>query len=601
MTGHHGVSFVVPVYNGRQWLPSVLDAIRSQGHGGPWEIILVDDGGTDGASRWLRERAAAGALTVVAGPRRGAAAAVNAGIREARYPIICQVDQDVVPQPRWLAELLTAFDDPDVAAAQGRYILDASAGFWARVMGRDLEWRYARMRGDFTDHACTGNTAYRARALHAVGLLDETLGYGYDNDLSYRLARAGYRLAFCRGAVSVHHWREGASGYVRQQFGVGYGRLDVLCRHPSRMRGDQVSNAVMMAHAPVTLLALVLLAVSALSPLSRATPALAYAAGALFALLSIERAVAGVRAWRHTGDHAALAFPVAHLARNAAWAWAIVLWMARRIAGRSPLPTHSMRRRHASMFEPERPQRLNDRDLAGTLLALVPAYNEVESLERVVGELRRLAPAADVLVVNDGSTDATPDLLPELGVNWLTMPTRVGVGGAVRAGLRYAVARGYTYVVRIDGDGQHRVADIGRLLAPVAADRLDAAIGSRFMGRRQRRRPTLLRSAQAVLAACLSATTRRRITDPTSGFCLFGPRALQLLARHHPTGYAEPELILLLHRNGFRVGEVPVRTRPRRTGRTSLTPARALVACGRTLLALLLVPTRRAVADRSES
>ena len=203
------------------------------------------------------------------------------------------------------------------------------------------------------------------------------------------------------------------------------------------------------------------------------------------------------------------------------------------------------------------------------MLALVPAFNEELNLARVVRELRRVAPDLDILVVNDGSTDGTIDLLPTLGIDWLTLPQRVGVGGAVRAGLRYAVRQGYDYVVRIDGDGQHRASDVVRMLAPVVRGRLDASIGSRFvptMRPRPGRRLTLRRLSQAALAGCLTVWTRQRFTDPTSGFWLFGPRAVRLLGRHHPTGYAEPELVLFLCRNGLRVGEVPIRMRPRRAG-----------------------------------
>ena len=152
---------------------------------------------------------------------------------------------------------------PAVAAAQGHYRTAPDAGFWARMMGRDLEQRYRRIRGDEVDHVCTGNTAYRASALHQVGLLDETLGYGSDNDLSYRLTAAGHRLVFCRDAVSLHRWREDVAGYVRQQYGVGYGRLDLLARHPHRVGGDDVSGALMMAHGPLTFVAMAGLVVAA--------------------------------------------------------------------------------------------------------------------------------------------------------------------------------------------------------------------------------------------------------------------------------------------------------------------------------------------------
>jgi GT2 family glycosyltransferase len=557
---------------------------------------MIDDGSSDGSARWLAQQAAAGRIRLVTGPRRGAAAAVNAGIRDAQFPIICQVDQDVILQPNWLAELLAALEDPEVAAAQGHYVAAPGAGFWARLSGCDLEWRYARMDQSFTDHVCTGNTAYRASALHSVGLVDESLGYGYDNDLSYRLISSGYRLAFVPKARSIHLWREGMGGYVRQQFGVGYGRLDVVRKHPGRACGDSVSGAMMMAHAPLTLLSLFLGCASAVLATVGLSPVLALSAAfGLLLALGIERTVAGIAAWNRFRDRTALAFPAAHLVRDFAWAAAICLWCLRRATGRSALPRHSMLRDDVS--------RQPSCDLspltAGKILAVVPAYNEVGNLSRVVNDLRRFAPSVDILVVNDGSTDGTHELLPRLGVRWLTMAARVGVGGAVRAGLRYGAAYGYTHVVRIDGDGQHRASEIERLLEPVLAGRLDVVIGSRFL-RRRRRRLTVLRGAQAALAVCLSAATRRRITDATSGFCAIGPRALRLLAGHHPTGYAEPELLLLLHRNGLRTGEVPIRIRPRLEGRTSLTPLRAVVAVGRTLVALFVVPVRRAVVDTGE-
>src|SRR5262249_48856874 len=134
---------------------------------------------------------------------------------------------------------------------QGRYTLDRSARVGARVMALDLEQRYDGL-GTSTDHVCTGNTAYRAEAVHAAGLFDESLGYGNDNDLSYRLRAAGCRLAFIREATSVHQWRASFTTYLRQQYGFGYGRLDVVAKHPTRVGGDAVSGTGMMLH-PVAL------------------------------------------------------------------------------------------------------------------------------------------------------------------------------------------------------------------------------------------------------------------------------------------------------------------------------------------------------------
>jgi glycosyltransferase involved in cell wall biosynthesis len=585
-----GVSVVVPVCDGARWLRETLQAIDSQRDGRPFEIIAVDDGSRDGSRRILEEAQEAGRLTLLDGPGRGIAAAINTGVRAAAQPLIAQVDQDVRLDPGWLATLADAFGDPEVAAAQGRYTTSAADPFWARVMGRDLEARYEAIRGLAVDHVCTGNTVYRATALHQVGLLDEGLGYGSDNDLSYRLIAAGHRLVFCPTATSHHAWRASLRGYLRQQYGVGYGRLDVVARHPRRSGGDAVSGALMMAHAPAMLLALVAAVVALPLALAGGDPRVPAALSlGLIGVLFAERSMAGVRAWRRTHDPAALAFGPAHLLRDVAWAWAICRWAWRRVTRAAALPVHSMARRPTALA------RLPRADPAHLgVLTVVPAYNEALSLGDVVGELRRVCPSLPILVVDDGSTDDTALLLPRLGVRWLSLPQRLGVGGAVRAGLRYAAARGVDVVVRVDGDGQHRACDIGRLLAPVAADRLDVVIGSRYLDR-PLGRPGLRRWMQRTLAACLTIWTGQRITDPTSGFWCFGPRAVDLLRHHHPTGYPEPELLLLLVRNRLRVGEVPVRVRPRRAGRTSLTPARAGVAFARTLLALVLVPVRRIV------
>jgi GT2 family glycosyltransferase len=587
------VSVVVPVCNGARWLPRMLEAIERECAGRRFEIIAVEDGSRDRSRRLLADAARAGRLRLVDGPRRGIAAAINTGIREARFPLIAQVDQDVEVGAGWLGTLLEALEDPDVAAAQGRYVTDPQAPFWARVMGRDLDERYRRLRPGPVDHVCTGNSVYRAYALRQVGLLDETMGYGSDNDLSYRLAAAGYRLEFCPDATSTHRWRDTAGAYLAQQYGVGYGRLDLLARHPRRAGGDDVSGTLMMAHAPVLLAAVALLAIAAAVGLAAApAPLLLTGAASLVLLIVCERALAGLRNWYYFGDPAALAFPVVHLARDLAWAAAILVWLGRRVRGAPGDARHSMRRP---------PMRLSGHAAAeptplDRVLALVPAHNERQNLPGVIADLRRACAALDILVVDDGSSDGTADLLPRLGVRWLSLPQRVGVGGAVRTGLRYALTHGYAHVVRVDGDGQHRACDVKRLLAPVVSGRVDVAIGSRFLHRPARRLGPG-RTTRAALAACLSCFTRHRVTDPTSGAWCFGPRAIRLLGRHHPTGYPEPELVLLLARNGLRIGEVPIRVRPRRAGRTSLTWPRASLALARTLLAVVVVPMRQAVGD----
>jgi hypothetical protein len=312
---------------------------------------------------------------------------------------------------------------------------------------------------------------------------------------------------------------------------------------------------------------------------------------AALGVLSVERTIGGISAWRRTGDPAALGFAFAHLVRDVAWAFAIITWSARWAFKRDRRPAHSMRR--PAVLHPERPRSAPPLGEL-SILAVVPALNEHANLPGVVADLSRVLPLRNILIVDDGSTDGTRELLPQLGVRWLTLSRRLGVGGAVRAGIRFARRSGYDYVVRIDGDGQHRACDIARVLEPVLAGRAHAALGSRFLRRVPRLRGWR-RLSQVSLATCVSFVTRRRVTDPTSGFWLFGPVALRLLSGHHPAGYAEPELWLFLNRNGLEVAEIPIRMRPRTAGRTSLTGRRAIVAVARTALALLVVPFRQLV------
>jgi glycosyltransferase involved in cell wall biosynthesis len=227
-------------------------------------------------------------------------------------------------------------------------------------------------------------------------------------------------------------------------------------------------------------------------------------------------------------------------------------------------------------------------------LVLIPAHNEAASLPSVVRELQAVVPDAELLVVDDGSVDGTWRLAESLGVRWLRLHERVGVGGAVRAGLRYAAKLGYQIVVRVDGDGQHHPEAIDSLVAPILADRADIILGSRFTAVSGRRAGLVRR----LLARCLTILTGRSVTDPTSGFCAFGARAVEMLCEHHPTGYAEAELLLFSSWNGLRAEEVPVGIRGRVAGSTTLTPSRRLAASARIALAMLVVPLRAVV--RSE-
>lgn len=305
--------------------------------------------------------------------------------------------------------------------------------------------------------------------------------------------------------------------------------------------------------------------------------------------LVVERTLAGVRALRLFGNRAALLFPLLHLWRNVVWVGAMCAWLARRVTGQRGRPADSMRARPATSTPS-----IVMRPPVSRVLGVIPAHNEAASLGAVVADIRAVCPALDLLVVDDGSTDETATVLETLGVPSVRLPERMGIGSAMRAGLRYAARLRYDTVVRLDGDGQHRASDIDRVLAPLRDGRADVVLGSRF-AEGDRQEPTLVRVTRRALGRCLTAITGRAVTDPTSGFCALGPRAVKLLADHHPTGYPEPELRLLVGRSGLVDVEVPVGAHDRVGGQTSLTALRLAGAAARVVLAMVIVPLRRSI------
>lgn len=230
------------------------------------------------------------------------------------------------------------------------------------------------------------------------------------------------------------------------------------------------------------------------------------------------------------------------------------------------------------------------------LLVVLPAWNEQETLPAVLAELRTQVPDADVLVVNDGSTDRTSEVAWAAGVPVLDLPINLGVGGAMRAGYVYALRHGYDAMVQLDADGQHDPADVPRLVRVLVDESADVVIGARFagVGEYSARGPRLW--SMRLLAGVLSRVTRTRLTDATSGFKVSGRRAIRLFAGDYPAEYLGDtvEALVIAARAGLTVRQVPVAMRPRAGGRPSHGPVKAAVFLARASLALLIAWSRPA-------
>jgi glycosyltransferase involved in cell wall biosynthesis len=227
-----------------------------------------------------------------------------------------------------------------------------------------------------------------------------------------------------------------------------------------------------------------------------------------------------------------------------------------------------------------------------SLVIIIPAFNEAANVGRLLASIRSHQPGADVVVINDGSSDSTAEVARGEGVDVLDLPFNVGIGAAVQAGLLYALRNGYRVAIQVDGDGQHPASEIAKLLNRLDQGDCDVAIGSRFFERTQYRGSLVRRAGIAIFSGVNSLLLGRRISDTTSGFRAFNRRAMQFLAADYPHDFPEPESIVTLCRNGFQVAEVPVEMIPRQGGRSSITLARSIYYMLKVMIAIVVGATR---------
>jgi len=227
------------------------------------------------------------------------------------------------------------------------------------------------------------------------------------------------------------------------------------------------------------------------------------------------------------------------------------------------------------------------------VLVIIPAHNEQESLPRTLGEVRAAAPEAGVLVVDDGSRDATASVARRHGVSVLRHPVNLGVGGALQTGFRWALEHGYDVGVQLDADGQHDPADLAALLEPIRAGRCDVSIGSRYVRRSGYRAPVARRLGMVLFSGLVSAVLHERITDTTSGFRAYARPVMEVCQHDFPKDFPDAPLLIALGRRGFRLKEVPVEMRERRAGRSFYTLGKSLYYPYKNLLASLMALLQR--------
>jgi glycosyltransferase involved in cell wall biosynthesis len=227
-------------------------------------------------------------------------------------------------------------------------------------------------------------------------------------------------------------------------------------------------------------------------------------------------------------------------------------------------------------------------ELKKRILAIIPAYNEEGSVGKVIEEIRTNLSQADILIVNDGSTDLTPGIAKSKGAIVLDLPFNLGIGGAMQAGYKYAHENDYDIAVQVDADGQHDAKEIQKLLDALEVGKLDVAIGSRFLLGSEYKGSIMRRIGIAIFSGVISTIVRQRVTDPTSGFRASNRKAIQLFASDYPQDYPEPEVVILLHQCHLKMGEVSVKMNERYSGESSITKIRSIYYMVKVLLAIFV-------------
>lgn len=210
-------------------------------------------------------------------------------------------------------------------------------------------------------------------------------------------------------------------------------------------------------------------------------------------------------------------------------------------------------------------------------LVVMPAFNEQESIAKVITEVQKYLPNATLLVVDDGSKDSTHQVARESGAIVATLPFNLGVGGAMRLGYKYARNNNFDCLVQIDADGQHDPQDVELLIKQL--DEFDLVLGSRFAGKGNYQVSGPRSWAMNILSKSLSAICKTQLTDTTSGFKASGRKAIAIFSENFPAEYLGDtvEALVIASKTGLRITEVPVTMRARSGGKPSNSPAKATI------------------------
>ncbi|CCZ40421.1 glycosyltransferase [Clostridium sp. CAG:122] len=203
-------------------------------------------------------------------------------------------------------------------------------------------------------------------------------------------------------------------------------------------------------------------------------------------------------------------------------------------------------------------------------LVIIPAFNEEGNLEKTIKDIKDNAPDFDYVIINDCSTDKTLEMCRRHGFSYLNLPVNLGIGGAVQTGYRYAYYHGYDIAVQFDGDGQHSASHLEDMVTTLIDTESDMVIGSRFIEKEGFQSSGLRRIGIKYFTGLIKLLTGKKITDPTSGMRMVNKKLLEKFTDEYPKDYPEPESVVTILSEKYKVTEIPVVMNEREEGVSSI-------------------------------
>lgn len=221
-------------------------------------------------------------------------------------------------------------------------------------------------------------------------------------------------------------------------------------------------------------------------------------------------------------------------------------------------------------------------------LIIIPAYKEADNIECLVNNIKQNYSRFDYIIINDGSRDATRSICQKNGYNFIDLPLNLGIGGAVQTGYKYAEREGYEIAIQIDGDGQHDVSYLDKVILPLLENKADISIGSRFIEKEGFQSSSMRRFGIRFLSRLIYCCTGKKILDVTSGYRAINRKFIEIYAENYPSDYPEPEAIVAAVMHKGRIVEVPVAMKERQAGTSSIHAWKSVYYMLKVTLAILV-------------